>query len=1351
VRIDSPFRRVLRWLCLALLALYLVCALGILSVRYLVLPGIDDYRPTLERMVSRALNAPVRIGRVGADWQGLNPELQLSDVTIQGPDGQVALSLPKVDAVISWRSVFTLAPRMRQLVLTGPMLDIRRDAQGAVWIAGLPIDDGKAGDGSEPAIARWLVDQDEIVIRGAGLRWTDAQRGAPPLAVEGLHAVLRNQGHHHRLAVRATPPADLAAPIDLRADFTHSWFADSAANVRRWRGEAYLALSKVDLAAWRPWVDLPADVKAGRGALTAWVGMERGRVVSLTADLGLEGLDVGLRSDLPRLDIARAGARLQATRTEHDEQFALQSASVTLRDGLALTPGAVTLRRVKAHEAVPAGGELRIDRIDLASVTALARRLPLDAAWQNRLARMDPRGTLGGLALNWAGWSPQAETLTGSGRLDDIALAPAPVPTGKLAAEPQRPGVEHLSGSFTLASRRLNLQIDARQPVFNFPGVFADPVVPFESLKGSVQVMWPANAPLRVEFDKVQFVHARLAGRGAGAWQAGGKSPGGILELAGTLDYADARDVHRFMPLEINADIRSWLRRALVAGRLQDAQFRVRGDLRDFPYRKPDTGEFKVSGKLTDVTLDYAAPSAGGASPWPRIEGIAGNLIFDRTSMRLVADRATARVEGVTGGIQLGRTVAGIDSLDERAQLKLEATPSAPAAAFLRFVAQSPLRQMIGGFLDDARISGDVKMPLALTLPLAKLQDTLVDGSVEFSGNEVLLLSALPPLEHVTGRMSFNNDGIAMPRVEASFLGGPIAITGTAPAAGRSLLRLEGNVGGAAISRWGGLPLFRRLSGNTPYQGTVSFTQSGEVDVAIESSLGGMAVDLPAPLGKPATTALPLRVDWQRRGSAATVREQLGVKLGEVLEGLVERAPNGKRMQVQRAALALHDRPVGGAPLALPARGLAATIALKQIEQPVWQGLVAELSPPPASSIANDLPVIAPAPSAAAGRCLGSGDGVALDRVAVSLQTPELHYSGRRLKQVDLNVVCDAAKPFVWQVKINADKVAGDVTWQVGQGKAADRITARLDRFVVEDDPSVASESVFDRDSVADMPDVDLRAAQFVLYGRDLGTLEVTASSQAQGREWHMNRLRLSNPDADLAGTGIWRVDPNAQGSRRRRMELDAVLSLHDAGKFLDRVKLKGTMRGGSGTLTGRVSWGGKPYSLDIPSLDGALALTLEKGQFLKAEPGIAKLLGVMSLQALPRRITLDFRDVFSDGFAYDSIIAHAAIDNGIMRTEDFKMRGVAATVVMGGQVDLDRETQDLKVVVVPEVNAGTASILYALAVNPAIGLGTFLAQWLLRDPLNKAFTFEYAVSGGWSDPQVERVKKEGAAAPVVP
>ena len=77
----------------------------------------------------------------------------------------------------------------------------------------------------------------------------------------------------------------------------------------------------------------------------------------------------------------------------------------------------------------------------------------------------------------------------------------------------------------------------------------------------------------------------------------------------------------------------------------------------------------------------------------------------------------------------------------------------------------------------------------------------------------------------------------------------------------------------------------------------------------------------------------------------------------------------------------------------------------------------------------------------------------------------------------------------------------------------------------------------------------------------------------------------------------------------------------------------------------------------------------------------------------------------------------------------------------MEGSADIERETQDLRVVVVPEINAGTASLAYAV-INPAIGLGTFLAQYFLRKPLTQASTREFHVTGPWDDPKVERVER---------
>ena len=126
--------------------------------------------------------------------------------------------------------------------------------------------------------------------------------------------------------------------------------------------------------------------------------------------------------------------------------------------------------------------------------------------------------------------------------------------------------------------------------------------------------------------------------------------------------------------------------------------------------------------------------------------------------------------------------------------------------------------------------------------------------------------------------------------------------------------------------------------------------------------------------------------------------------------------------------------------------------------------------------------------------------------------------------------------------------------------------------------------------------------------------------------------------------------------------------------------------------------------------MGGSFNLNVESGQFLKADPGIAKLLGVLSLQSLPRRLTLDFRDVFSEGFSFDFVRGDASIEQGIVHTSNLQMKGVNAKVQMQGQADLDRETQSLSVVVVPEINVNSATLLYS-TINPAVGLGAFSGQ----------------------------------------
>jgi uncharacterized protein YhdP len=292
-------------------------------------------------------------------------------------------------------------------------------------------------------------------------------------------------------------------------------------------------------------------------------------------------------------------------------------------------------------------------------------------------------------------------------------------------------------------------------------------------------------------------------------------------------------------------------------------------------------------------------------------------------------------------------------------------------------------------------------------------------------------------------------------------------------------------------------------------------------------------------------------------------------------------------------------------------------------------------------------------------------------------------------------------------------------------------------------------ESLLDEQPAA-IPALDIEVEDFVLRGKKLGRIDVEAVNlgSAGAREWRLNRFNIRTPEAELTASGNWAAinasaaSPGSSVRDRRRTVLNFKLDIRDSGELLSRLGMPGVVRKGEGKVEGQVAWAGSPITVDYPSMSGKFNVNVETGQFLKAEPGIAKLLGVLSLQSLPRRLMLDFRDVFSEGFAFDYFRGDIAIEQGVAKTNNLQMKGVNAAVLMDGQADISKETQNLRVVVVPEINAGSASLI-ASAINPVVGLSTFLAQLLLRGPLVNAATQEFVVDGTWLDPKVTQVPRK--------
>ena len=316
---------------------------------------------------------------------------------------------------------------------------------------------------------------------------------------------------------------------------------------------------------------------------------------------------------------------------------------------------------------------------------------------------------------------------------------------------------------------------------------------------------------------------------------------------------------------------------------------------------------------------------------------------------------------------------------------------------------------------------------------------------------------------------------------------------------------------------------------------------------------------------------------------------------------------------------------------------------------------------------------------------------------------------------------------------IDSTKISGKIAFN-GYGNDEAKVSAHLTRLAVR---RSAPKEVSGTNKAAEvnrtLTAIDAVIDKFELD--DIGRGAVTFRAIPNNGRWDIKELSTITDVGTLTMRGNWRpgLEP--------RVEYDVEFNVQDVGQYLFSLDGAEHMHGGTGVLTGSVSWRGSPFVLDVNTLDGALNLEVKDGRFLKINPGAGHIISLLSLQALPRRITLDFRDVFSSGFSFDYITSEIIVTNGVARTDKLLMDGTSASVAITGSANLVRKEQELEVFVTPKIS-GAASVAGAVAANPAIGLAAFLAQKLLGNPFDRIATRHYIVKGNWSDPDVVRVQR---------
>ena len=635
---------------------------GWLALHWWILPHIQQWRGPIEVQASRALGVPVRIGGIEVRASGWVPSFELQEVVLLDARQQPALRLPRVFAAISPRSLLAFELRFEQLLIDGAELEIRRDAGGRIFVAGLDFSAADTGQGS--AAADWFFKQHEVVVRGGTLRWLDEQRAAAPLALGDVQLVFRNSLRQHEMRLDATPPPDWGERFSVVGRLTQPLLA-RAGDWRRWSGAVYASLPRADVRALRQHVALPFELREGIGALRGWFDVKDGEPVAAVVDIALRAVALRLGAKVEPLRVEELEGRLQAERNAEGVTLTLQRFTFLTGDGIRWPQGNMQLAWRQRAGQPPAGGEFSAQRLDVGLMAQVASRVPLGDALQRLLSELNPRGVINDLDARWDGPLDAPLRYRAKGRLTGLSLA------SRASTDPNgvgRPGLRNASLQLDATEVGGEARIALNGGALELPGVFDDPLLSLDQL--TAKVGWriePVAGGLpkvTVQVRDAKFSNPDAKGELSATWATGagtgqsaapagqgarqsaapardGRLPG-RLELDARLTDGVAKRAYRYLPRGLSKGTRDYIERAAQAGRITSASFHVDGDLWDFPFLKvraapalakgadkgtasgaargaANPGEFRINAKIEEATYAYiptppASPSAGAAA-----------------------------------------------------------------------------------------------------------------------------------------------------------------------------------------------------------------------------------------------------------------------------------------------------------------------------------------------------------------------------------------------------------------------------------------------------------------------------------------------------------------------------------------------------------------------------------------------------------------------------------------------------------------------------------------------------------------------------------------------------------------
>ncbi len=845
------------------------------------------------------------------------------------------------------------------------------------------------------------------------------------------------------------------------------------------------------------------------------------------------------------------------------------------------------------------------------------------------------------------------------------------------------PGVQGVTAELRADPTSGSLDLSSSNLQLDYPDVFAGPLS-VTSLSG-ILVWRQGRGGLRVVGDDVAIDSADFAIRSSLelTLPADGSSP--VLEIdAGAVDI-DALAAKRYLPVgKMAPQLVKWLNEAVQGGTVPRARLSFFGPIRAFPFDN-DEGQFRVAGRFENGRLQFAPG-------WTTAEDISADVVF-----------SNARLDGrVLGARILGHftddTQVGFADL-RRGVLTVAGSTEGPLQDVLDFLKTTPVTaaRMSGRLGTISAPAGRGRLTLDLVLPLKSLADYQLRGTIKLSDGELALDGLTPTFSALNGQLTLAQNEVSGEGITGQFLGSFVeaSVTPLRAADYRSQVSWFGPLKSASLEPYLPADLARRVNGSTEWRVDVLLPAAARsadpipTRVKVASDLAGVALDLPAPFNKRPADPLGVAAELSFAGSTAQLDGYLGT-LGRFAFGFaVEEA--GTRLR--RGNVRFGDNPA-----MLPASGLLVDGQLSVLTIDEWIEVFAEQ-----------------------GQAVG-GSGI---DVAADLYVADLRAFGQQLGTAHLQAT--RRDPAAWNVDVESEPVAGRLTIPTALAKRP-QLVLDMERLRLQ----TGAGAGFTADP-RKLPGALVVARDFALGERQLGELNADISAVPAGLI--MNSFATDAGIYSVRGSGRWSAGDESQSTR-----IALTLDTSDVAASLTGLgSMQGMLDGTRGELTADITWQGPPTADWTQSVAGEVSLSIDDGSVYALEPGAGRVVGLMSIAALPRRLALDFRDVFQKGLRFDKVRGSFLLIDGDAYTNNLKLEGPVAEIGIVGRTGLKDRDYQQQAVVTAEAGKMLPAVGGILA-GPGVGAALLLFTQIFKEPLKGMGRASYCVTGSWDEPQVERL-----------